>query len=159
MSYAFVFFIEVDGVVGVDLPHKQREVSCSGFQEYMIMVIHQAIVMYVYSVYPAGFAEYLQKLLFIIIASVDIGACYSPVDNMMKTIKIHSRLTCYAFSLPCFCREKYSVCFLMVASRHLALKFLIEVVVDFFDKFRCFDLLVCPLVYSGNDNIDYLLFR
>ena len=52
----------------------------------MAMVIHQAVVAYACFVDTAGFAEYLQELLFVFIAPVDIGACYISVDDMMKAV-------------------------------------------------------------------------
>jgi len=52
----------------------------------MVMVVHQAVVVYVCLVDTAGFTEYLQELLFVFIAPVDIGACYASVDDMMKAV-------------------------------------------------------------------------
>jgi len=88
MPGSFVFFIEVYGIVGIDLPHKQREILGGCLQEYMVMVIHQAVVMYVYFVDTACFAEYLQEFFFIFIASVNIRACYTSINNMMKSIQV-----------------------------------------------------------------------
>jgi hypothetical protein len=59
VSCAFVFFIEVDGIVGIELSHKQREVLSSGLKEYMVVVIHQTVVMDIDFVSFARFAEYL----------------------------------------------------------------------------------------------------
>jgi hypothetical protein len=45
VSYSFVFFIEVNGVVHIELSHILGEVFLSDFQKDMIMVIHETIVM------------------------------------------------------------------------------------------------------------------
>ena len=58
----------------------------SRLQQYMVMVIHQAVVVYVCFVDTAGFVEYLQELLFVFIAPIDIGACYTSVDDMVKAV-------------------------------------------------------------------------
>jgi len=63
------------------------------------MVIHQAVVMYIYFVDMASFAEYLQELLFIFIVPVDIGARYTSVNDVMKSIQVQSGFACHSLLL------------------------------------------------------------
>ena len=88
MTCSFIFFIEVDSVVCVDLSHKQGEVLGSSFYEQVIVVIHQAVVMDIDFIGFTRLTEYLQELLFIFIASVDTTSCYTAVDYMVKTIEV-----------------------------------------------------------------------
>ena len=45
VPYSFVFFIEVNGVVHIELSHILGEIFLSDFQKDMIMVVHETIVM------------------------------------------------------------------------------------------------------------------
>ena len=106
MSASFVFFIEADGVVGIELSHKQWEITSTHIQQYMLMVIHQAVDTYVCFADTASFAEHLQELLFVFIAPVDIGAYHTSVDDIAKPSRSSLGLWAMFYSL---CEEKYSL--------------------------------------------------
>ena len=59
-----------------------------GFDEEVIMVVHQAIIMDIDFVGMACLAEYLQKHFFVFIAFVDVAFGYTTVDDMMKPIEV-----------------------------------------------------------------------
>jgi len=87
----------------------------------MVMVVHQAVVMYIYFVTLTSPTEYLQELLLILITSINIGTCYSSVDDMVKAVKVYSGFSCHI--LTPVMEVSIAHFSLVVVGRHLTLKF------------------------------------
>ena len=54
----------------------------------MVVIIHKAVVVYVYFINSASFAEYFQEFLFVLVLSVDFTSGYSTVDYVMKSCEV-----------------------------------------------------------------------
>ena len=98
----FVALIEVDGIIGIYASHKKGEVLPCGFDEQVIMVVHQAVRVQDSIVAFQAFAEYFQKHLFVSTIIKDIRSIHALVDDMMVSCQINTRSSCHCFAFLVF---------------------------------------------------------
>ena len=101
MPYPIVFFVEVDGVVHIELAHEFREIARGGFDEQMVVVRHQAVVVQSDPLTLQGVAHQRFEVFIVACLFEDDSSLHSPVDDMIIARYLETRFSRHDFLPPC----------------------------------------------------------